>query len=96
MRHSGGKKELFEAVLSSYAQMSLSFIENRIRNSPSVKAAMRTYFQGIIDGVGGNNPDLACTDHFSYWTTVGTAGCYRASWSSKFVQGRECSGSVTS
>lgn len=56
----GGKKELFETVLNSYAQMSLSFIENRIRNSPSVKAAMRIYFQGVIEGVGGSDPNLGC------------------------------------
>lgn len=56
----GGKKELFEAVLNKYAQMSLSFIQNRIRNTPSVKEAVRMYFQGIIEGAGGGNPDLGC------------------------------------
>lgn len=56
----GGKKELFEAVLGSYAQMSLAFIEKRIRSSASVKEAMRIYFQGIIEGAGGSNPDLGC------------------------------------
>ncbi|MFC5702388.1 TetR/AcrR family transcriptional regulator [Cohnella faecalis] len=56
----GGKKELFEAALNKFAQMSLSFIENGMRNAPSVKEAARTYFQGIIEGVGGSKPELGC------------------------------------
>lgn len=56
----GGKKELFEAVLNKYVNMSLSFIGNRLQNAISVKEALRMYFQGIIEGVGESNPDLGC------------------------------------
>ncbi|OAS21051.1 TetR/AcrR family transcriptional regulator [Paenibacillus oryzisoli] len=56
----GGKKELFETVLHKYADMSLSFIDKRMQNAVSVKEALRLYFQGIIEGVGGSNPDLGC------------------------------------
>ena len=55
----GGKKELFEAVLNKYVNMSLSFIGNRLQNAISVKEALRMYFQGIIEGVGESNPDRA-------------------------------------
>ncbi|KRF03913.1 transcriptional regulator [Paenibacillus sp. Soil766] len=56
----GGKQELFETVLNKYVDMSLSFIYNRMQNAVSVKEALRMYFQGIIEGVGNNNPDLGC------------------------------------
>lgn len=56
----GGKKELFETVLHKYSDMSLSFIHKRMQNAVSVKEALRLYFQGIIEGVGGSNPDLGC------------------------------------
>ncbi|WP_337104301.1 TetR/AcrR family transcriptional regulator [Paenibacillus sp. YIM B09110] len=56
----GGKKELFEAALSKYSELSLSFIQNRMRNTPTVKEAFRVYLYGIVDGAGENNPDFGC------------------------------------
>lgn len=49
----GGKKELFDAALNKYSQLSFAYIQNRIRSAPTVKEAVRLYFQGIIDGAGG-------------------------------------------
>ncbi|TYP74116.1 TetR/AcrR family transcriptional regulator [Paenibacillus methanolicus] len=56
----GGKRELFEAALKAYVQSSLTYIENQLRSDPSVKKSMLAYFQGVIHGAGGSNPDFGC------------------------------------
>lgn len=56
----GGKKELFVAALKAYVESSLEYVENKLRSEPSVKASMLAYFQGIIDGAGGGNPNYGC------------------------------------
>lgn len=56
----GGKKELFEAALNKYSELSFSYIQNRIRNASTVKEAVRIYLIGIIEGAGGGNSDLGC------------------------------------
>ncbi|MUT65764.1 TetR/AcrR family transcriptional regulator [Paenibacillus sp. NEAU-GSW1] len=56
----GGKKELFTAALKLYVQLSLSYLVNKLQSAPSVRESLHAYFQGIIDGSGGNNPDYGC------------------------------------
>lgn len=56
----GGKKELFEAALKAYVKLSLTYVENKLRSAPLVKASLLAYFQGIIEGQGGSNPDFGC------------------------------------
>ncbi|MFC4099753.1 TetR/AcrR family transcriptional regulator [Paenibacillus xanthanilyticus] len=56
----GGKKELFEAALKAYAQSSLAYVESQLRSDTSVKASLLAYFQGLIHGAGGSNPDFGC------------------------------------
>lgn len=56
----GGKKELFEAALKAYVKLSLTYVELKLRSAPSVKESILAYFQGIIDGAGGSNPDFGC------------------------------------
>lgn len=56
----GGKKELFEAALKAYAQLSLDYVDRRLRAGPTAREALRAYFQGIVDGPAGNNPDFGC------------------------------------
>lgn len=56
----GGKKQLFETVLQAYVQSSLAYIEQVLHSKPTVKESLRSYFQGMIDGPGGNSPDYGC------------------------------------
>ncbi|RUT29598.1 TetR/AcrR family transcriptional regulator [Paenibacillus zeisoli] len=56
----GGKKELFETALRAYVELSLTYVENKLRSMPSVKASFLAYFQGVIEGSGGSNPDFGC------------------------------------
>ncbi|MFD0673527.1 TetR/AcrR family transcriptional regulator [Cohnella sp. GCM10027633] len=56
----GGKKELFEAALKAYAQLSLDYVDRKLRAGPTAKEAIRAYVQGIVDGPAGNNPDYGC------------------------------------
>ncbi|USB35106.1 TetR/AcrR family transcriptional regulator [Paenibacillus sp. YPG26] len=56
----GGKKELFEAALKAYVELSLTYVEKKLRSMPSVKESLLAYFQGVIEGSGGSNPDFGC------------------------------------
>lgn len=56
----GGKKELFEAALSKYSRMSLTYIEKNMQNAPTVKEAFRSYFEGLIHGPGDGKPYFGC------------------------------------
>jgi len=56
----GGKKELFEAALRTYVEASLTYVETKLRSTSSVKASLLAYFQGIIQGTEGRNPEFGC------------------------------------
>ncbi|WP_127531000.1 TetR/AcrR family transcriptional regulator [Paenibacillus kobensis] len=56
----GGKRELFEAALRAYTKSSLVYIENKLRSATSVRQSLIGYFQGMVDGSAGNNPDFGC------------------------------------
>lgn len=56
----GGKRELFEAAINKYSQLSIAYIQNSLRHAPTVNEAFRIYLYGIIDGVGGGNTDYGC------------------------------------
>ncbi|MCD1260349.1 TetR/AcrR family transcriptional regulator [Paenibacillus athensensis] len=56
----GGKKELFAAALKAYAQSVLAYLENKLLRGPSAKAAIRAYFDEVIDDSAGSNPDYGC------------------------------------
>ncbi|MWC31174.1 TetR/AcrR family transcriptional regulator [Paenibacillus sp. MMS18-CY102] len=56
----GGKKELFEAVLHKYTQISLTYTQNLLKSASTAREAVQIYLQGIIKGGDGGGPNFGC------------------------------------
>lgn len=56
----GDKRELFKAALLKYSQLSYSYVQNKLRSKETAREAIRSYFQGIVEGSKGTNTDLGC------------------------------------
>ncbi|ASR49511.1 TetR family transcriptional regulator [Paenibacillus kribbensis] len=56
----GDKKELFEAALRKYNQFHASYVRARLQSVPSVKEALRAFFEGIVAEAYGEVPNRGC------------------------------------
>jgi TetR/AcrR family transcriptional repressor of nem operon len=56
----GDKKELFKAALLKYSQISINYVQYKIRSGETVREGIRSYFQGIIAIPTGTDSDYGC------------------------------------